>query len=213
MIAYQTMVAQDGYEVCLFPLEYMNISQGENTGPSHYNVYNMDFLGWGANGRVETCPLYAPCTLKVVALWDYNNSHTVTFESIDKVHFADGSLDYLTIAFTHALNPPYHTIDEVIHQGNIIYYTGTYGEASGDHVHMTCGKGHYIGYTQRTGGHYDLTNREHLYNALYINDTIIIDDHNYDWKEFTGPFPPTTRKRNKFPWVLYGRRIRERRSL
>ena len=209
----QTMKARDGLEVALFPLEYMYITQGEMMGPSHYNVYNMDFIGWGPNGRVEHCPLYAPCTLKVVDLWDYNNSHTVTFESIDKVHFADGSIDYLTIAFTHDNNPPYHTIGEVINQGNLIYHTGTYGEAYGDHVHMTAGKGKYVRYVERTGGHYDLLNRYHLYDTLYINDTIIEEDYNYDWKEFIGPFPPTTRKRNKFPWVLYGRKINERRSL
>ena len=214
MIAGQRLVASDGYEVALFPMPYMYISQGEMmpSNYSHYNTFNMDFLGWDSNGRVLQCPLYAPCTCKVIALWDYNGSHTVTFESVDKVHFADGTLDYLTFEFTHANNPPYHTIGDTITQGQLIYYTGTYGHVTGDHVHICCGKGHYDGYTQRTGGHYDLTNRWHLYDSLYINDTVIsYDSHDYPWKTWTEPTPTPTRK-GHFPWVLYARKLRERSS-
>lgn len=214
MRAGQTLRARDGYEVALFPLPYMYISQGElmPSGWSHYNTYNMDFMGWDANGRVYQAPLYAPFTMKVVALWDYNGSHTVSFESVDKVHFADGSLDYMTIEFTHAQNPPYHTIGDVVSQGQLCYYTGTFGQATGDHVHMCCGKGHYDGYTQRTGGHYDLTNRYHLYDSLYINDTTIVyDSHDYPWKTYIGPTPPPHPvKFSKFPWVLYANKLRNR---
>lgn len=219
MLAGQTMRASDGYEVALFPLEYMYITQGEMmpSGWPHYNVYNMDFEGYGPNGRVYTCPLYAPFTMKVVALWDYNGSHTVTFESVDKVHFADGTLDYMTIEFTHCVNPPYHTIGEVINQGQLCYYTGTFGNGQsgyyGDHVHICSAYGHYDGYVQRTGGHYDLKNRCHLYDSLYVNDTVIsYDSHDYPWKTYTGPTPPTPiPKFKKFPWVLYARKFREGR--
>lgn len=223
MLAGQTLRAADGYEVALFPLEYMYITQGEmmpDTSWSHYNVYNMDFQGYGPNGRIYTAPLYAPFTMEVVALWDYNGSHTVTWESVDKVHFADGvTFDYMTIEFTHCVNPPYHTIGDRVNQGDLCYYTGTFGNGQagyyGDHVHICAGKGHYSGYTQRTGGHYDLTNRWHLYDSLYINDTVIAyDGHNYPWQTYTGPTPPppTPTGRSKFPWVLYARKLREERS-
>lgn len=216
MRAGQTLRASDGYEVALFPLEYMNISQGEMmpSGWSHYNVYNIDFLGWNASGRVYNCPIYAPCTMKVVAYWStYEGGHQVFFESVDKVHLADGSLDYLTIYFAHAQTPPYTTIGQVVNQGQLCYYTGEYGEVTGDHVHTCCGKGHYQGVTQRTGGHYDLTNRIHYYDAVYTNDTVIIDDDNYDWKTWTGPTPTPTSSFKKFPWVLYARKFRERNSV
>ena len=129
MIANERWIAGDGYEVALFPLPYLYISQGElmPSGWSHYNTYNMDFLGWDANGRVYNAPVYAPVTMEVVALWDYNGSHTVTFESVNKVHLADGSLDYLTIEFTHDDNPPYHAIGDTVTQGVVCYHTGTYG--------------------------------------------------------------------------------------
>ena len=222
MIAGQRLVASDGYEVALFPMPYMYISQGEmmpDTSWSHYNVYNMDFLGWNSEGRVYTCPLYAPVSCQVIALWDYNGSHTVTFQSIDKVHFADGTLDYMTFEFTHCVNPPYHTIGDRINQGDLIYYTGTFGQGSagtyGDHVHICTGVGTYVGYTKRVGGHYDLTNRHHLYDSLYINDTIIeYDSHDYPWKTWTEPTPPppSPRPKSKFPWVLYAKKLREMSS-
>ena len=219
MLAGETLRASDGYEVALFPMEYMYITQGEmmpDSSWSHYNVYNMDFWGYGEYGQFDNCPLYAPFTMEVVALWDYTGTHTVTWESVDKVHFADGSLDYMTIEFTHAVNPPYHTIGDRVSQGELCYYTGTFGNGQagyyGDHVHICAGKGHYDGYTQRTGGHYDLTNRWHLYNSLYVNDTVIsYDSHDYPWKVWSGP-SPTPQKRGKFPWVLYANKLRNRRG-
>lgn len=217
MLAGETLVANDGYEVALFPMPFMYITQGEmmpDTSWSHYNVYNMDFQGYGTQGRIYTAPLYAPFTMKVVALWDYSGSHTVTWESVDKVHFADGSLDIMTIEFTHCVNPPYHTIGDTVNQGDLCYYTGTFGNGQsgfyGDHVHICAGKGHYDGYTQRTGGHYDLTNRWHLYDSLYVNDTVIsYDSHDYPWQTWTEPIPPTPIPKSKFPWVLYARKLRK----
>ena len=217
----QRLIASDGYEVALFPMEYMYITQGEmmpDTSWSHYNTYNMDFWGYGEYGQFDNCPLYAPVSCHVVALWDYTGTHTVTFQSDNLVHFADGSLDIMTFEFTHAVSPPYHTIGDSIGQGELIYYTGTYGKGQagtyGDHVHICCGKGAYDGYTQRVGGHYDLTNRWHLYDSLYINDTIIAyDGHSYPWKTWDGPVPPTPtptpRPKSHFPWVLYAKKLRK----
>lgn len=208
MLAHQRMVGSDGYEVALFPLEYLYMSQDENGDYSHMNTYNIDFLGWGANGRIYECPLYAPCTMKVVALWGYSSSHTVTFESVDKVHLPNGSLDYLTLSCTHANNPPYHTVGDTIQQGEICYYTGTTGNVTGDHVHLCVGQGHYSGYTQRTGGHYDLSNRIHCWEGLFVNDTVIRQGYGHPWIEYQGGSTPTERKQHKFPWVLYAKKLR-----
>ena len=215
MRAGQTLRGSDGYQVALFPLPYMYISQGEMmpSNYTHYNTYNMDFLGWDKSGRVYQAPLYAPCDLQVVSLWDYNGSHTVTFESVNKVHLADGSLDYLSIGFTHANNPPYHAIGDIVRMGDLIYYTGTFGQSvTGDHVHISAGKGHFVEYVQRQGGHYDMSNRCHLYDALYINDTIIqYDGHDYPWETYTAPTtPPFSRSESKFPWVLYANKLRNK---
>ena len=210
MVAGERLVAADGYEVALFPLEYLVMSQDEGGDYSHSGTYNIDLLGWNSSGRVYQCPVYAPCTMKVVAYWDsYDGGHQVTFESVNKVHLPNGQLDYLTIAFGHDSNPPYTSIGSVVNQGDLCYHTGTYGNVTGDHTHTCCGQGHYQGYTQRATGNYDLTNRIHYWEAVYVNDTTIIQGYSHNWIEYTGPIPPTTEKK-RFPWVLYARKLRRR---
>lgn len=212
MVAGEKLVASDGYEVALFPMPYLNMSQDEGGDYSHQGTYNIDFLGWGPNGRVYKAPIYAPCTMKVVATWlNYDGGNNVIFESVNKVHLANGQLDYLTIAFGHDSNPPITTIGQVVQQGDLCYHTGTYGNVTGDHTHTCCGQGHYQGYTDR-GGHSDLTNRIHYWDAVCVNDTTIIQGYNHNWKVWSGPSPIFT-KRNKFPWILYANKLRERNIL
>ena len=216
MQAGQRMVASDGYEVALFHMPYLRMSQDEGGDYSHINTYNIDFLGWGPNGRIYQAPIYAPCTMKVVAFWDNGTAggHNVTFESVDKVHLANGQLDYLTINFGHDSNPPYTQIGQVVQQGDVCYHTGTYGQVTGDHTHSCCGQGHYQGYTTRQGGHMDLTNRIHYWDALYVNDTVISQGYGHNWRTYTGPTPPTpTPSLKRFPWVLYARKLRQKHNI
>lgn len=212
MRAYQTMIASDGYEVCLFPFEYMYISQGEGESYSHTNTYNIDFLGYNSNGIVLNCPFYAPCTLKCVDIWD-SSSNTRVYESVNKVHLANGNIDYLTIYFSHDDNPP-HNVGDVINQGQLLGRTGTTGYVTGDHIHSCCGEGRYIGFTQRVQGgvEWDLTNRIHYYYATYVNDTVLVEDYNYNWTDYNDPIIQTS-KRKKFNFVLFSNELKKQRKL
>ena len=89
MVAGQRLIASDNKEVCLFPLAYMNISQGENGQYSHQGTLNIDFVGWGANGRILQCPYYAPVSCTCVAGGGVDNWRV--FTSNDVVHLADGN--------------------------------------------------------------------------------------------------------------------------
>lgn len=211
MYAGQRLVARDGYEVALFPMPYLRMSQDEGGDYSHQGTYNIDLLGWSPSGRVLRAPVYAPCTMKVVAYFNnYAGGNTLTFESVNKVHLANGALDYLTICFGHDSSPPVTAIGAVVNQGDLCYHTGTYGNVTGDHTHTCCGQGQYQGYTTRPTGHMDLTNRIHYWEALYVNDTVISQGfgHNWvTWNESPGPTPPTDEE-SKFPWFIYWRRRR-----
>ena len=72
MIANQTLIAPDGYEVALFPMPYLYMSQDEGGDYSHLGTYNIDFHGYAFNlgtrewYRQNNAPLYAPCTCKLV---------------------------------------------------------------------------------------------------------------------------------------------------
>lgn len=212
MKPFQKLVAEDGLEVALFPFEYLYMTQDEGGDYSHLGTYNIDLSGWGASGKINKCPFYAPCTLKCVAIWDSNSNQRV-YESVNKVHLANGNIDYLTIEFAHD-DAPLYNIGDVISQGDILGHTGTTGNVTGDHTHSCCGQGKYQGFTKRESGLYDLTNRIHYWNGVYVNDTVIVRGFNHDWKTFTGgteppkPQPPYILNSGKFPWYLYANKRR-----
>lgn len=206
MVAGQKMVAPDGYEVCLFPLPYMYISQGENGSISHEGTLNIDFIGWSANGRVYDAPVYAPCSCRCTRILDTNNNGRV-FESLNKVHCADGTLRYINWIFFHDENP-IASPGDTFNQGDIIYHTGTAGNVTGDHVHMNFANGTYTGWTYSEPYHRGmLINSAHIYNICYVNDTVLVYDEGYPWVTYNGETIESLKK-SKFPWVLYARKLR-----
>lgn len=214
MRAGEKLVASDGYEVALFPLPYLYMTQDEGSDYSHIGTYNIDLSGWGTNGKIYNAPIYAPCTMKVIytGLTEAGGNQ-VGFQSVNKVHLANGELDYLCIIFSHDSNPPITTIGQVVQQGELCYHTGTYGNVTGDHVHTCTGMGVWQGQTQRPPqNRWDLTNRIHYWDALYVNDTIIVQGYNHNWIKWNGT-SPTFIKRNKFPWVLYSNKLRKKSQI
>lgn len=203
MIANQRLVASDGYEVLLFPLEYMNISQDEYGSYSHSGILAIDFLGWGALGRILQCPYYAPCSCTCLATTGDNNR---IWQSNNKVHLADGTLDYVSWVQAHDNNPL--SIGTVLTQGALLGHTGTAGHVTGDHVHFNFARGTYDGWDS-SQNYRQLKNSIHIYNATYVNDTVIINGENHNWLTWTQPTPPTpSYKGSNFPWVLYARALR-----
>lgn len=211
MQAHQKLVANDGYEVMLFPLPFMKITQGENGSTSHQGTLNMDFVGWSKSGRKYKAPLYAPCSCKCVATIDSNNKGRI-FQSLKKVHTPNG-LQYVTFMNFHDNNPC--KVGDTFNQGDIYAHTGTAGGYA-DHTHFNCANGKYAGWEQvPPKGRGQLKNSAHIYNICYVNDTTIVDGMMYPWKTWKiepSPTPPTPEetKKNKFPWVLYARKLRKR---
>lgn len=209
MVANERLVASDGKEVMLFPLPYMYISQGENGIYSHQGTLNIDFVGYDANGVVLHAPMYAPCSCKCVAIWDTFNNGRV-FQSINPVHCADGNLRYVTFMCYHD-NNPIANLGDVFSQGDLFAHTGDAGNVTGDHTHFNTAYGTYAGFERvPPDNQSQLVNSSHIYDTCYVNDTVIVEGLGYDWKTYTGPTPTITKKKN-FPWVLYARRLRNRR--
>lgn len=130
--AGQTLVASDGHEVCLFPMDMLYITQ--LSGPSslsHCCGHPIDIVG-----NTPQYPLYAPFSCHLVWSWPDGNERSYT--SDNPVWYAtpngDGwTLGYVTVCFTHQNNPPTKTSFK---QGELIAHTGTSGNVTGDHCHL-----------------------------------------------------------------------------
>lgn len=211
MRAGQRMVGTDGKEVMLFPLPYMYISQGEYESFSHAGILAIDFLGWDANGRVYTAPMYAPCSCTCVATIDaYNNGRI--FQSNDVVHTPNG-LQRVTFMCFHD-NNPIAMVGSTFTQGEIFAHTGTAGGVTGDHTHFNTANGAFnpLNYWENVppDGRGELVNSEHIYDICYVNDTVLVEDYGYDWVNYQGGITPSEiPKKKKFPWVLYAGKLRQ----
>lgn len=213
MLAGQKLSTDDGVQVLLFPLEYMNISQDEGGSTSHQGSLNIDFLGWGASGRIYHCPYYAPCDCTCV--YQSTSGAYNIWQSDSKVYLVDGTTDYVSIMVIHDNNLP--ALGSKRKQGEILGHTGTGGHATGDHVHLNVGRGTYHGQEKTPQGVWQLKDSLHIYNAMFVNDTVIINGRNHPWKIFNGGVVPPTpipieKRKKRFPWVLYANKLRKRSS-
>ena len=130
-----TSVAADGYENAIFPMEYVNISHSENKHPEIRNGryrYANDLAG--KDGKRDD--FFAPFTLEIMRLDLDTSSNFILFKSKDKVHYADGRLDYMYISVGHDDDIDNLKKGEIIPQGTVFYREGTEGKATGNHVHM-----------------------------------------------------------------------------
>ena len=164
----------------------------------------------GVGQRELRCPYYAPCDMELVSIADSNN-HGYAYTSLNNVNFIDGTSDRLTLLVAHD-NDIYY-VGRRVNQGDLLGRTGTYGNVTGDHVHMEAKKGTYEGLVQNSQNVYMLKNSTHIYDLLGVNDTILLHDLNYNWREFSdAPIPPTptTLKKSTFPWAIYMLKIRNK---
>lgn len=192
MTANEKMIGGNNLQNVLFPLEYMYITQKEYGTYSHKDSMAMDFAGYSSSGVVTNCPYYAPCDLTLVKIYG-STSPIAVWQSNKKVNFIDGTIDYLTIGFAHDDNITTFTVGDTRKQGEIIGHTGTYGHATGDHVHIEMAKGEYAGFYQNDYGVWCLNNQVHIYNTMGVNNTKIIVGDDYNWRKFI-PYVATKKK-------------------
>lgn len=208
MVANQRLRASDGYEVLLFPLAYMYISQDEGESYSHAGTLNIDFLGWNSSGRVYNCPYYAPCTCTLV--YQSQAGAYNIWNSVDLVHTPSGLMKVCFMVI-HDSNLPY-SVGTTLNQGDLLGHTGTGGQASGDHLHLNVASGGYAGQEQVPPDYqWQLINSKHIYNMMYVNDTTIVYGANHPWTTYNGGI--SSGIKNKFPWVLYSRKLRNKRRM
>lgn len=181
MRARQKLYNENNVQVLLFPLPSIYISQGENGQYSHRGTLNIDFLGYNNGGRVYNQPYYAPCDVKCV--YKSSTAYYNIWESINPVYCADGVTR--KICFQNIHGNMLFSVGTVKRQGEQIGVTGSYGQATGDHLHFNVAEGTYKG--QQQVPDWTLKNSIHIYNACFTNDTNIIHNPSgYNFREYQG---------------------------
>lgn len=171
----------------LYPSPYMRITQGYNEG-THLESFAIDEAG--SDTGIDN--ILAPYTgiIKKIYTTDANE---VWFESLDKVEYPDGTIDYMTMLFAHDNDVSDLHIGKIINRGDILYQEGTKGNATGNHCHLECGRGKFYG----TGWHktssntWVINNGKNPTECLWIDDSIkILDSHNYTFRKIEkAPIP------------------------
>lgn len=226
MLKGQKLNDKLGNQVALFPLTGFHITQTDYGTFSHHGgstYWATDYIGWEPGiGRVLHAPCFAPVDIKLI--FKDADECVAVWESVNKVHLANDTIDYLTLTCYHdnrIEDGDYYSLGTIKEQGEEFFITGTGGNVTGDHIHLETGYGRYETSVSTPSGtpeyKYHITDytnpkRLHNYNALFINDTDPIQSPtNYDWLEFTGGEIPTIKK-SKFPWFIYANRIRNKNN-
>ena len=164
-------VYADNYEYAWFPVNQVRLTQLSFENYSHSYSYHFDCVGANSVGSDYA---FAPFTGKVVFITNLSNNANcacVGFQSLDKVHWADGSLDYMTVWFMHGSNAGTLSKGQIINQGTNFYKMGSVG-ASGAHYDIGVSRGQVNTPTDQSGhgvGNYCGCGSDYPYNAFYIN--------------------------------------------
>ncbi len=160
-----------GQDLALFPADSMRITQGRFDNYSHMRQNAIDMTP--TNG-MAFAPFNATIVRKDVG---YGVCNGVWIQSVDKVRYADGSFDYMTVLYMHDDNIDNLSVGQMLTQGEFFYHSGTTGNSSGAHVHIAVYRGEYRDDMPFATGD---VNAEDAFFVL--DDTVIRDDYGIAWK-------------------------------
>lgn len=163
----------------LYPSPYMRITQGYMNG-THAGSYAIDEAGMDTG----IDHIYAPFTGVIKKIYK-SGSNEVWLESIDKVLYPDGTVDYMTVLFCHDNDVSDLFVGKVIKKGEIFYQEGTKGNATGNHCHIECGLGKFTGsgWHKNSYGYWCINNGKKPEECLWIDESIkIINSNGYIFK-------------------------------
>ena len=163
-------------------MRVINITQGVNGQYSHQGTYAID------NAGKDACidDVVAPCTMTIKYKDSAKNGNAVFAQSVDKVQFADGTIDYATFMFIHCDDTSHLRVGQTIKQSEVFYREGTAGQAIGNHCHIEVAKGQYTKpYVKNAQGRFMLPQSVHPASAFFIDGCIVKNGCDYVWKKTT----------------------------
>ena len=163
----------------IYPSPYMRITQGYMTG-THADSYAIDDAG--SDSGIDF--IVAPFTGVIRKIYT-GDANEVWLESSEPVIYPDGTVDYMTMMFAHDNDVSNLFVGKVINRGERFYEEGTKGNASGNHVHMECGRGKFTGsgWHQNSAGYWSINNGKNPTECLWIDDSItVLNSYGYTFK-------------------------------
>lgn len=178
----------DGTQLCVYPSEHMNITQGMFAGYSHAGRATIDDGGQDANKSNFMASFDGTISWKQTT----GDMTGILLSSKKPVWVPKngGMLAKVNIIYWHDDDTSDLYKGKTISQGEIFYQEGTAGRATGNHVHMGVSFGEYDGtypLVKNSNGNWEIKNEEKVYDVFWINDTIIRDGEGYPWKTYTEP--------------------------
>lgn len=165
-------------EKAVLMMDYLNVTQRGENDLSHKGDKAIDLAG--KDGGIDA--LKAPFTGTIKKIYKDNNA--VWLQSNDKVMYADGTVDYMTVLTLHDNDVSNLKVGDIIKQGEIYYNEGTKGFTTGNHIHLAIGKGKFTGsgWYENEYGYWCINNQIDVYKGLFLLDTVkIINDGGYKW--------------------------------
>lgn len=171
-----------GIEDFLCPFTDMYITQGSNNNFSHKGVMANDVRGKVSGIKY---PYYAPCTSR--CLRTYPISGQVMWQSVNKVRFANGRIDYATYMTAHD-NTMNAYVGQIVKQGEQLGNMGDKGNTTGVHCHIQVSQSNDTTWIKNEYGIYRFNNEYDLDDCYFVDYTNIIYGMGGDWVT-TGSVP------------------------
>ena len=167
LLMYSQSVQAETYQPALWFMDDLNITQEPGGGYSHSGTLNFDVKG------VNNLNIKAPFDCEIVAIFPGAQSgNTVIVQSVSMVLYANGTVDYMSLAVAHDNDISDCYVGKRISQGEIYYQNGNYGNADGIHSHVTCIGGRYTdhpGWIKVSSGNSTFRNAINPVDALYLS--------------------------------------------
>lgn len=165
-----------GIEDFLCPFTDMYITQGSNSEFSHKGIMANDVRGLESGVRY---PYYAPCTCKCIKV--YPESGQSMWQSVNKVRFANGNINYATFMIAHDDSQDCY-VGQVVEQGSQLGNMGTKGNATGVHCHIQTEQGADDSWYKNKYGNYQFNNEVDLDDMYFVDNTNILNGMGGNWK-------------------------------
>ena len=150
-----------GSQLAQFPMDIINITQGENGDFSHAGRLAIDFVGTHSK-----YPYYAPVDCTVTGRID--SEAMMVFKSDKEVMCADGNMRSITWWNIHE-EPLVFPIGKKLKKGEHMGYSGVGAFATGDHYHLQV---------------FDTISGValHIFDVFAVNGVNIVNGNGYPWR-------------------------------